>query len=122
MRKAVQAAARRNQRRKENPPTTPPAEAPTNVGAVSKEQQQPPPTTASTRALAVADVSKRKATPEEAALTAKNYRLAKELVSEYFWFEFFCEELIVFKASFVLTPLCLVALTVGIASKASRRM
>jgi len=81
MRKAVQAAARRNQRRKDNP-AAPPAEAPTNnVGAVSKEQLQPsPPTVASARtAPTAADVSKRKATAEEAALTAKNYRLAKEL-------------------------------------------
>lgn len=88
MRKAVQAAARRNQRRKEGPaPPPPPAEAPPVAGSAagSAPQEQPATATGGTRTAATTtDASKRKATPEETALTAKNYRLAKELVSDAF--------------------------------------
>ena len=77
MRKAVQAAARRNQRRRENP--APPAESPPTAKELQQQQQQQQ--SSQQQAPQQPDGAKRKATPEDAALTAKNYRLAKELVS-----------------------------------------
>ena len=69
MRKAVQAATRRNQRRKENAP---------NEAAVVVIKEAP----SSANGHAAAEAKRNKTSPEEAALTAKNYRLAKELVSD----------------------------------------
>jgi hypothetical protein len=73
MRKAVQ-AARRNSRRRENNA----AQSPTDVPVVSAGTVHHAP-----KVEAPPDPPKRKATPEEAALTAKNYRLAKELVGAH---------------------------------------
>ena len=69
MRKAVQAATRRNQRRKDNAP---------NEAAVVVIKEAP----SSANGHAAAETKRNKTSPEEAALTAKNYRLAKELVSD----------------------------------------